>query len=103
MVDLISHLTLDLMAYVTFALLVLVFRKPGLDSRLSAFCIVLLSVSYWFYLFAGRLLTTEAGAFISHYFQNIWTIEFTLLPVLISAMGGSWTGVLISKKFFYQA
>ncbi|MDH4284180.1 MAG: ABC transporter permease, partial [Gallionellaceae bacterium] len=80
---------IGLMVYITFALLMTLFRATALDIAGVALCVFLMSVSGLFYIIGGQFLVSKVWhwAPISGYAGGTDSIKFVLLPVLIGIMG----------------
>ena len=80
---------IGLMVYITFALLMTLFRATALDIAGVALCVFLMSVSGLFYIIGGQFLVSKVWhwAPISGYAEGTDSIKFVLLPVLIGIMG----------------
>jgi peptide/nickel transport system permease protein len=81
---------IGLFLYVTFALLMTLFRATALDIAGVALCVLLMSVSSLFYIIAGQFIASKLWHWvpISGYAEGIDGLRFVLLPVLIGVAGG---------------
>jgi len=79
-----------LLLYVTFALLMTLFRATVFDAAGVALCVVLMSVSGLFYIIGGQFLVSKLWHWvpISGYDGGWGGVKFLLLPVLIGIVGG---------------
>jgi peptide/nickel transport system permease protein len=79
-----------LLIYITFALLMTLFRATALDVAGVALCVVLMSVSTLFYIVGGQFIAAKLWhwAPISGYGNGMNGIKFVLLPILIGIVGG---------------
>ena len=80
---------IGLLIYITFALLMTLFRATALDVAGVALCVFLMSVSGLFYIIGGQFLVSKLWHWvpISGYAGGMDSIKFVLLPVLIGVMG----------------
>ncbi len=80
---------IGLLIYITFALLMTLFRATALDTAGVALCVFLMSISGLFYIIGGQFLMSKLWHWvpISGYAGGIDSIKFVLLPVLIGVMG----------------
>ncbi|MDD5181168.1 MAG: ABC transporter permease [Gallionellaceae bacterium] len=78
-----------LLIYITFALLMTLFRATALDIAGVALCVLLMSVSGLFYIIGGQFMASKLWHWvpISGYAGGMDSIKFVLLPVLIGVMG----------------
>jgi peptide/nickel transport system permease protein len=78
-----------LAAYVTFALLMTLFRATALDIAGVALCVLLMSVSGLFYIIGGQFLVSKLWHWvpISGYGDGLDSFKFVLLPVVIGIAG----------------
>ena len=81
---------IGLLIYITFALLMTLFRATALDMAGVALCVVLMSVSGLFYIIGGQFLASKLWHWvpISGYVGGMDSIKFVLLPVVIGVLGG---------------
>lgn len=79
-----------LLLYVTFALLMTLFRATAFDTAGVALCVLLMSVSGMFYIIGGQFLISKLWHWvpISGYDGGWAGVKFLLLPVLIGIVGG---------------
>ncbi len=79
-----------LLIYITFALLMTLFRATALDVAGVALCVFLMSVSGLFYIIGGQFLASKLWHWvpISGYAGGADSLKFVLLPVLIGVAGG---------------
>ena len=85
---------IGLLIYITFALLMTLFRATALDVIGVSLCVFLMSVSGLFYIIGGQFLVSKLWHWvpISGYAGGMDSIKFLLLPVLIgviSSVGAS--------------
>lgn len=78
-----------LAVYVTFALLMTLFRATALDIAGVALCVFLMSISGLFYIIGGQFLVSKLWHWvpISGYGDGIYSIKFVLLPIAIGIAG----------------
>ena len=81
---------IGLLVYITFALLMTLFRATALDMAGVALCVFLMSVSGLFYIIGGQFLASKLWHWmpISGYAGGMDSIKFVLLPVVIGIFGG---------------
>ena len=77
---------LQVIASVSFALLLVMFRRSRLDFAGVVLCVVMLSISSLFYVIVGQLLFSRVLklAPISGYMSGLDAVKFLVLPVLLS-------------------
>jgi peptide/nickel transport system permease protein len=81
---------IGLLLYVTFALLMTLFRATVLDMAGVALCVVLMSISSLFYIIGGQFMVSKLWHWvpISGYAGGLDSLRFVVLPVLIGVAGG---------------
>jgi len=81
---------IGLLLYVTFALLMTLFRATALDVIGVATCVVLMSISSLFYIIGGQFLVSKLWHWvpISGYAGGVDGVRFLVLPILIGILGG---------------
>ncbi len=79
-----------ILIYVSFALVMTLFRATLLDSAGVALCVVLMSISGLFYIIGGQFLISKLWHLvpISGYAGGINSFKFLVLPVVIGVVGG---------------
>lgn len=79
-----------LLLYVTFALLMTLFRGTLLDMAGVTLCVLLMSISSLFYIIGGQFLLSKMWHWvpISGYAGGLDSLSFILLPVLIGIVAG---------------
>ena len=79
-----------LLLYITFALLMTLFRGTLLDMAGVTLCVLLMSISSLFYIIGGQFLVSKMWHWvpISGYAGGMDSLRFLLLPVLIGVVGG---------------
>ncbi len=78
-----------LVVYVSFALLMTLFRATALDTAGVALCVFLMSVSGLFYIIGGQFLVSKLWHLvpISGYAGGADSFKFVVLPIAIGVMG----------------
>ena len=78
-----------LLVYLTFALLMTLFRASALDVAGVALCVLLMSVSTLFYIVGGQFIASRLWHWvpISGYAGGLDSLRFVLLPILIGIAG----------------
>lgn len=81
---------IGLVVYVSFALLMTLFRATALDMAGVALCVLLMSVSGLFYIIGGQFLVSKLWHLvpISGYDGGMNGFKFVVLPILIGVVGG---------------
>jgi len=79
-----------LVVYVSFALLMTLFRATALDFAGVALCVFLMSVSGLFYIIGGQFLVSKLWHLvpISGYAGGADSFRFVVLPIVIGVIGG---------------
>ena len=79
-----------LAVYVSFALLMTLFRATALDIAGVALCVLLMSVSGLFYIIGGQFVVSKLWHLvpISGYDGGIGGFKFVALPIVIGVIGG---------------
>ncbi|MDZ4203144.1 MAG: ABC transporter permease [Gallionella sp.] len=79
-----------LVVYVSFALLMTLFRATALDMAGVALCVVLMSISGLFYIIGGQFLVSKLWHLvpISGYDGGADALRFVALPIIIGVIGG---------------
>ena len=80
---------IGLLVYITFALLMTLFRATALDVVGVALCVLLMSVSTLFYIVGGQFIASKLWHWvpISGFGDGLDSIKFVLLPILIGIVG----------------
>jgi peptide/nickel transport system permease protein len=78
-----------LVVYVSFALLMTLFRATALDIAGVALCVLLMSVSGLFYIIGGQFVVSKLWHLvpISGYQSGLDALKFVALPILIGVAG----------------
>jgi len=79
-----------LVVYVSFALLMTLFRATALDMAGVALCVLLMSISGLFYIIGGQFLVSKLWHLvpISGYAGGAESFKFVVLPIVIGVVGG---------------
>jgi peptide/nickel transport system permease protein len=79
-----------LLVYVSFALLMTLFRATALDIVGVALCVVLMSISGLFYIIGGQFLISKLWHLvpISGYAGGADSFKFVVLPIVVGIIGG---------------
>ena len=80
---------IGLLVYVSFALLMTLFRATALDMAGVALCVLLMSVSGLFYIIGGQFLVSKLWHLvpISGYAGGTDSFKFVVLPIVIGVIG----------------
>ncbi len=78
-----------LVVYITFALLMTLFRATALDMAGVALCVLLMSVSGLFYIIGGQFVVSKLWHLvpISGYTGGVGSFKFVVLPIVIGIAG----------------
>ena len=78
-----------LVVYITFALLMTLFRATALDMAGVALCVLLMSVSGLFYIIGGQFVVSKLWHMvpISGYAGGAGSFKFVVLPIVIGVLG----------------
>lgn len=81
---------IGLLCYVSFALLMTLFRASALDVAGVMLCVVLMSISSLFYIIGGQFVVSKLWHWvpISGYAAGADGLKFIVLPILIGVIGG---------------
>ena len=81
---------IGLIVYVSFALLMTLFRATALDIAGVALCVLLMSISGLFYIIGGQFVVSKLWHLvpISGYDGGAGAFKFVALPILIGVAGG---------------
>jgi len=79
-----------LIVYISFALMMTLFRATALDMVGVAFCVLLMSISTLFYIIGGQFLVSKLWSLvpISGYVSGMSSFKFVVLPIIIGIVGG---------------
>ncbi len=80
---------IGLVVYVSFALLMTLFRATALDMAGVALCVLLMSISSLFYIIGGQFLVSKLWHLvpISGYAGGVDSFKFVVLPIVIGVAG----------------
>ncbi|MEK7766468.1 MAG: ABC transporter permease, partial [bacterium] len=95
---------LELAAYLTAALVIAYARGTYLDAAALVACVLLMSVSYLFYIVGGQwVLAKSLHLFpISGYDHGLHALPFVLLPVLIGLAAGAGASIRFYRAVFLE-
>ena len=81
---------IGLLVYVSFALLMTLFRATVLDMAGVALCVLLMSISGLFYIIGGQFVVSKLWHLvpISGYAGGLDSFKFVVLPIVIGVVGG---------------
>ncbi len=81
---------IGLLLYVSFALVMTLFRATALDMAGVALCVLLMSISSLFYIIGGQFIASKLWHWvpISGYAGGFEGVRFLVLPILIGVAGG---------------
>ncbi|MEW6561743.1 MAG: ABC transporter permease [Pseudomonadota bacterium] len=93
-----------LAVYISFALLLTLFRASMLDTVSVAVCVVLMSVSTLFYIIGGQFLVSKLWHWvpISGYATGWGSLRFIALPVTIGVVSGIGSNVRWYRTIFLE-
>jgi len=79
-----------MVVYISFALLMTLFRATALDIAGVTLCVVLMSISGLFYIIGGQFLVSKLWHLvpISGYAGGVESFKFVILPIVIGVVGG---------------
>ncbi|MEK7844568.1 MAG: ABC transporter permease [Pseudomonadota bacterium] len=95
---------LGLIAYITFALLMVFFRATYIDFWGVVLCVALMSISSLFYIIAGQFLVSKLWHLvpISGYENGLDVWKFLLLPVIIGVMSSAGSNTRWYRTIFLE-
>jgi peptide/nickel transport system permease protein len=95
---------LQVIASVSFALLLVMFRHTRLDLAGVVLCVVMLSISALFYIIVGQFLFSRLFRLVpaSGYTGGLDLIRFLILPVLLSAVARLGTEARLYRAMFLE-
>jgi len=95
---------LELLVYLTFAMVIAWARGTAFDLAALLACVVLMSVSTLFYIVGGQwVLSNMLHLFpISGYDTGLYALKFTVLPVLIGVAAGTGASVRFYRTIFLE-
>ena len=93
-----------LMVNVTLALFIVMFRASIFDTAAMVACVVLMSISGVFYVFAGQYFFAKLWSLvpISGFLGGVDAIRFLILPVLIGVVAGIGSGTRLYRTLFLE-
>jgi len=93
-----------ILAYVTFALLLVFFRGSYLDTAGVVLCVILMSVSLLFYVIGGQYLVSMLLRLtpISGYDNGFHAVKFVVLPVIVGVVSGIGSSARMYRTFFLE-
>ncbi len=97
-------LVLGLMVNVTFALLLVFFRRTYLEFSGLALCVAMMSISALFYIIAGQFLFGKVMKLvpISGYDSGLAAVKFVILPIVVGVVSGIGSGVRWYRTLFLE-
>ncbi len=89
---------------ICIALLVVMFRNTGLERGFIALFVVLMSISYLFYIIGGQYLFARLWqlAPISGFQPGVDALKFLVLPVIIGVVSGIGAGARLYRTLFLE-
>jgi len=93
-----------LVANISLALLLVLFRGSVLDSTMMVIAVMIMSISGLFYIIAGQVLFSKIWHWvpISGYASGWSAVKFVILPVLIGIFAGMGAGVRWYRSIFLE-
>ncbi|CAI8719076.1 ABC transporter permease [Methylocaldum szegediense] len=100
----VPSLIVGLLVHITLALLLVFFRLTYLEFWGVALCVVMMSISFLFYIIGGQYVLGKLLQLtpISGYDSGINAIRFLILPLVISVVAGIGSGVRWYRTFFLE-
>lgn len=97
-------LIVGLLVNISFALLMVLFRRTYLEYVGLVLCVVLMSVSSLFYIIGGQFFISKLLMLvpISGYDSGLAAVKFLVLPVLIGVFSGIGSGVRWYRTLFLE-
>ena len=97
-------LIVGLLVHITLALLLVFFRLTYLEFWGVALCVVMMSISFLFYIIGGQYVLGKLLQLtpISGYDSGINAIRFLILPLVISVVAGIGSGVRWYRTLFLE-
>ena len=93
---------LGLWINICIALLVVLFRNTGLEKAFITLFVMLMSISYLFYIIGGQYLAARSWQLvpISGFQTGFDSIRFLILPVIIGVVSGLGSGARLYRTLF---
>lgn len=93
-----------LIVNVTLALFVVMFRTSVFDTAAMVACVVLMSISGVFYIFAGQYFFAKLWSLvpISGFISGVDAARFLILPVIIGVVNGIGSGTRLYRTLFLE-
>jgi len=93
-----------ILAYITFALLLVFFRGTYLDTSGVVLCVIMMSVSLLFYVIGGQFLVSMLLRLtpISGYDTGFHAVKFVVLPVIVGVVSGIGSSARMYRTFFLE-
>ena len=87
---------------ICIALLVVMFRNTGLEKTFVVLFVILMSISYLFYIIGGQYLAARLWRLvpISGFQPGLASIKFMILPVVIGVISGIGSGARLYRTMF---
>ncbi|XSG85291.1 MAG: ABC transporter permease [Methylohalobius sp. ZOD2] len=100
----VPSLVLGMTVNITFALLLVFFRRTYLEFSGLTACVILMSISALFYIIAGQYLFGKIMKLvpISGYAGGLNAIYFIILPILVGVVSGIGSGVRWYRTLFLE-
>jgi peptide/nickel transport system permease protein len=100
----IPSLLVGLLMYITFAMILAFFRATYIDVWGVTLCVVLLSISYMFYVIGGQWLIGKLWNLlpISGYDIGTNMIKFLILPLVVSVIAGIGASTRLYRMIFLE-
>lgn len=95
---------LGLLAYITFALVMVFFRMTYIDFWGVVLCVALMSISSLFYIIGGQFLVSKLWHLvpISGYGSGLDAFRFLLLPIIIGVVSSAGANVRWYRTIFLE-
>lgn len=95
---------LGLLAYITFALVMVFFRMTYIDFWGVVLCVALMSISSLFYIIGGQFLVSKLWHLvpISGYGNGLDAFRFLLLPIIIGVVSSAGANVRWYRTIFLE-
>jgi len=95
---------IGLLVYVSFALLLVLFRGTRLDAAGVVLCVALMSISGLFYVIGGQYLMGKLWHWfpISGYQPGLDALKFLVMPVLVSVVSGIGDSTRFYRSLFFE-